>query len=86
MSKVNPFSSEQQKEKQKMDEKARTFSSLIIQWELHPSVEWRQWWIIEGKKLVMWNLVVSILVFDVFVDYVEDVFFVFVFSVNYWFS
>jgi hypothetical protein len=41
---------EQQKEKQKMDEKARTFSSLISQWELHSSVEWRQRWISEGKK------------------------------------
>jgi hypothetical protein len=44
------LTSEQQKEKQKMDEKARTFSSLISQWDLHPSVEWRQRWISEGKK------------------------------------
>jgi hypothetical protein len=33
-----------------MDEKARTFSSLISQWELHPSIEWRQRWIVEGQK------------------------------------
>jgi hypothetical protein len=48
--KPQKLTSEQQKEKQKMDEKARTFSSLISQWELHPSVEWRQRWISEGQK------------------------------------
>jgi hypothetical protein len=53
--KPQKLTSKQQKEKQKMDEKARTFSSLVIQWDLHPSVEWRQRWISEGKKLVMWN-------------------------------
>jgi hypothetical protein len=44
------LTSEQQKEKQKMDEKARTFSSVINQWEFHLSIEWRQRWIIEAQK------------------------------------
>ena len=44
------LTTEQQKVKQKLDEKARTFSSLISQWELHPSIEWRQRWIIEAQK------------------------------------
>ena len=44
------LTSEQQKEKQKMDEKARTFSLLISQWELHTKLEWRQRWIDEAQK------------------------------------
>jgi len=44
------LTSEQQKEKQKKDEKARTFSSLFSQWELHPKLEWRQRWIDEAQK------------------------------------
>ena len=36
---------EQQREKQKLAEKARTFLNLSSQWELHPNPEWRQRWI-----------------------------------------
>jgi hypothetical protein len=41
---------EQRKEKQKMDERARTFGALFSQWELHPKPEWRQRWIAEAQK------------------------------------
>ena len=41
---------EQQKEKQKLDEKTRTFAMLLSQWSLHPSPLWRQKWIDEAKK------------------------------------
>ena len=44
------LTTEQQKEKQKIDEKARTFSSLASQWDLHPNLEWRQRWINEAQK------------------------------------
>jgi hypothetical protein len=44
------LSSEQLKEKQKLDEKARTFAMLPSQWDLHPSQEWRQRWISEAEK------------------------------------
>ena len=40
----------EQREKQKLGEKARTFSMLPSQWELHPSQEWRQRWISEAEK------------------------------------
>jgi hypothetical protein len=38
------------REKQKIDEKARTFFMLASQWNLHPNPEWRQRWINEAKK------------------------------------
>jgi hypothetical protein len=41
---------EEQKEKQKLDEKARTFAMLDSQWNLHPNPEWRQRWIDEPEK------------------------------------
>ena len=44
------LTSEEQKEKQKMDEKARTFASLPSQWEIHLNPEWRQRWISESEK------------------------------------
>jgi hypothetical protein len=36
---------EQQREKQKIAEKARTFLNLSSQWDLNPNREWRQRWI-----------------------------------------
>ena len=39
------LTSEQQKEKQKLDEKARTFRMLPSQWDIHTDQEWRQRWI-----------------------------------------
>jgi hypothetical protein len=52
MSKSQPkkLTVEDQKEKQKMDEKARTFAMLASQWELHPNPAWRQRWINEAEK------------------------------------
>jgi hypothetical protein len=45
------LTTEQQKEKQKLDEKARSFSGALSQWnDPHPNREWRQWWINEAKK------------------------------------
>lgn len=44
------LTSEEQKEKQKLDEKARTFAMLASQWSLHPNPEWRQRWIDEAEK------------------------------------
>ena len=44
------LSAEQQKEKQKLDEKARSFSAAYNQWEEHPDPKWRQWWINEAEK------------------------------------
>lgn len=41
---------EQQKNKQKIDEKARSFDAAYNQWNLHPDPKWRQWWIKEAKK------------------------------------
>jgi hypothetical protein len=41
---------EQQREKQKLAEKARTFLNLSSQWELHPNREWRQKWINDALK------------------------------------
>jgi hypothetical protein len=39
-----------QKEKQKMDEKARTFALLSSEWEIHLNPEWRRRWITEAEK------------------------------------
>ena len=39
------LATEQQKEKQKLDEKARTFNILPSQWGIHPDQEWRRRWI-----------------------------------------
>jgi hypothetical protein len=39
-----------QKEKQKMDEKARTFALLSSEWEIHLNPEWRRRWISEAEK------------------------------------
>ena len=39
-----------QKEKQKMNEKARTFASLLGEWEIHLNPEWRKGWISEADK------------------------------------
>jgi hypothetical protein len=44
------LTAEQQKEKQKLDEKTRTFSILPSQWEIHPDQEWRHRWIKEAEK------------------------------------
>jgi len=44
------LTSEQQREKQKLDEKARTFSILPSQWDIHPDQKWRQRWIEEAEK------------------------------------
>ena len=44
------LTSEEQKEKQKLDEKARTFAMLASQWELHPNSEWRQRWINDAER------------------------------------
>jgi hypothetical protein len=44
------LTSEQQKEKQKMDEKARSFPAVLSQWSNHPNPEYRQWWINESRK------------------------------------
>jgi len=44
------LTTEQQKDKQKIDEKARSFGSAYDQWNLHPDVKWRQRWIDEAKK------------------------------------
>ena len=41
---------EQQKNKQKIDEKARSFGAAYDQWNLHPDAKWRQRWIDEAKK------------------------------------
>jgi hypothetical protein len=48
--KPQKITAEQQKEKQKLDEKARTFAMLPSQWSLHPNPQWRQKWIDEAKK------------------------------------
>ena len=44
------LTTEEQKEKQKMDQKARTFAMLPSQWEAHYDQGWRQRWIDEAKK------------------------------------
>jgi hypothetical protein len=44
------LTAEQQKTKQKIDEKSRSFGAAYNQWSLHPDVKWRQWWIDEAKK------------------------------------
>jgi hypothetical protein len=44
------LTTEQQKEKQKIEKKSRTFSILPSQWEIHPDQEWRQRWINEAEK------------------------------------
>jgi hypothetical protein len=44
------LTTEQQKEKQKLDEKVRTFRMLLNQWDIHLSPEWRRRWIIEAEK------------------------------------
>jgi hypothetical protein len=44
------LTTQQQKEKQKLDEKTRTFSILPSQWEIHPDPQWRQRWINEAEK------------------------------------
>ena len=41
---------EQQRNKQKLDEKARSFGAAYSQWDMHLDPEWRQWWINEAKK------------------------------------
>jgi hypothetical protein len=41
---------EQQKIKQKLDEKARSFGLAYSQWDTHLEPKWRQWWINEAKK------------------------------------
>jgi hypothetical protein len=41
---------EQQKNKQKLDEKARSFGAVYSQWDTHPNSEWRQRWINEARK------------------------------------
>ena len=44
------LTTEQQKNKQKLDEKARSFDAAYNQWNLQPDIKWRQWWIDEAKK------------------------------------
>ena len=44
------LTAEQQKIKQKLDEKARSFGAAYNQWNLHPDPKWRQWWINEAEK------------------------------------
>jgi hypothetical protein len=44
------LTAEQLKEKQKLDEKTRTFSMLPSQWDIHPSQDWRKKWIMEAEK------------------------------------
>jgi len=45
------LTTQQQKEKQKLDEKARSFPAAFSQWnDPHPGPNWRQWWIDEAKK------------------------------------
>ena len=44
------LTNEQQKEKQKLEEKTRTFRMLPSQWDIHPDREWRQRWIKEAEK------------------------------------
>ncbi len=44
------LTAEQQKNKQKLDEKARSFGLAYNQWDTHLDPEWRQWWINEAKK------------------------------------
>ena len=39
-----------EKEKQKMDEKARSFPAVFSQWSTHPNPEYREWWINEARK------------------------------------
>jgi hypothetical protein len=41
---------EQQKNKQKLDEKARSFGAVYSQWDTHLDPEWRQRWINDAKK------------------------------------
>ena len=41
---------EEQKEKQKFDEKARSFTGAANQWDEHPNLVWRKWWISEAEK------------------------------------
>lgn len=49
--KLQKLTTEQQKEKQKLDEKARSFSAAFSQWnDPHPSRDWRQRWINEAEK------------------------------------
>ena len=44
------LTSEEQKAKQKMDEKARAFDGAASQWSDHLNVTWRKWWISEAEK------------------------------------
>jgi len=44
------LTTEQQKEKQKLDEKARSFTGAYSQWNEHPNLSWREWWINEAEK------------------------------------
>ncbi len=45
------LTSEEQKEKQKLDEKARSFGLAFSQWnDPHPNRDWRQHWINEAEK------------------------------------
>ena len=44
------LTTEQQKEKQKLDEKARSFPAVYSQWSTHLNPEYRHWWINEAKK------------------------------------
>ena len=44
------LTTEQQREKQRLDEKARSFNAAFNQWDLHPDHKWRQWWINEAKN------------------------------------
>src|SRR5271157_42533 len=44
------LTTEQQKNKQKLDEKARSFGAAYNQWTTHLEPKWRQWWINEAKK------------------------------------
>jgi hypothetical protein len=44
------LTTEQQKKKQKLDEKTRTFSILPSQGEIHQDPEWRQRWTKDAEK------------------------------------
>ncbi len=44
------LTAEQQKTKQKLDEKARSFGAAYSQWTMHLDPKWRRWWIDEAKK------------------------------------
>jgi hypothetical protein len=44
------LTAEQQKNKQRLDEKARSFTAAYNQWDIHLDNKWRQYWVNEAKQ------------------------------------